>query len=288
MAAVLLIHPETRRQLDDFVANPTHAVLLEGRVGLGKTLMAAEIAARLLNTPEEKLAVHPYALHIAPEKGVIPIEKVRELRVFFSKIVPGHTKIRRIVVVEDVDTMTIPAQNAFLKLLEEPPTDTVLLLTSSRPQALLPTIRSRVQHITVHEVSGDNSKEYFIAMGYTATAIDKAMHLSEGNIAQLQAIVSGEASADDSSLDLVKTSLAMSSFDRLLLVNSSLKERGAAIAYCDMLATVAHGSLLVSAQKDGSNIERWTEILDAANKATENLHKNANVKLVLSELFLSL
>ena len=53
--------------------------------------------------------------------------------------------IKKVYIIEQADKMTNQAANAFLKTLEEPPADTVIILTSSKPSALLPTILSRCQ-----------------------------------------------------------------------------------------------------------------------------------------------
>lgn len=68
---------------------------------------------------------------------------------------------RKVMIVGDAEQMVVQegsdqAANAFLKLLEEPPADTTILLTSSEPGALLPTIRSRVVSIRVAPISDDD------------------------------------------------------------------------------------------------------------------------------------
>src|SRR5262249_1635339 len=50
---------------------------------------------------------------------------------------------RRVVIVDDADAMVAPAQNALLKTLEEPPPSSIFVLVTSRPDVLLPTVRSR-------------------------------------------------------------------------------------------------------------------------------------------------
>ena len=60
----------------------------------------------------------------------------------------------RIAIVTDVEAMRVEAANAFLKLLEEPGANTVFMLTTSREEQLLPTIRSRCQRIAVPRLSG--------------------------------------------------------------------------------------------------------------------------------------
>lgn len=60
---------------------------------------------------------------------------------------------KRICIIEDADRMNINTANAFLKTLEEPPEDTVIILTSSKPNALLPTILSRCQRVAFNNLS---------------------------------------------------------------------------------------------------------------------------------------
>lgn len=73
------------------------------------------------------------------EKGNISIDKIRELK----QTVSLRTPFKRVAIIEDSETLTEEAQNAFLKTLEEPPPDTILILTSSNPNYLFQTIISR-------------------------------------------------------------------------------------------------------------------------------------------------
>lgn len=60
---------------------------------------------------------------------------------------------KRICIIEDVDKMNVNTSNAFLKTLEEPPEDTVIILTTSKPNSLLPTIISRCQRVAFNNLS---------------------------------------------------------------------------------------------------------------------------------------
>ena len=62
---------------------------------------------------------------------------------------------KKIYIIENADQMTIQAANAFLKTLEEPPADTIIILTSSKPNSLLPTILSRCQKISFHPINSN-------------------------------------------------------------------------------------------------------------------------------------
>ena len=85
---------------------------------------------------------------ISPQKKQISIDQIREIkRHIYQKPVKAKVKF---VVVKDADMLTTEAQNALLKLLEEPPSHAVIVLATQRKQKLLPTIRSRTVEINTN------------------------------------------------------------------------------------------------------------------------------------------
>jgi DNA polymerase-3 subunit delta' len=88
---------------------------------------------------------HPDYRFIAPENGQIRIEEIREIdEVLSLKAFEGRYKV---IMVDDAETMNQFAANAFLKILEEPPGDSLILLISSNPERLPDTIRSRCSRV---------------------------------------------------------------------------------------------------------------------------------------------
>jgi len=82
---------------------------------------------------------------ISPQKKQISIDQIRELKGhIYQKPIKAKVKF---VVVKDADMLTTEAQNALLKLLEEPPSHAVIILATQRRQKLLPTVRSRTVEI---------------------------------------------------------------------------------------------------------------------------------------------
>ncbi len=100
---------------------------------------------------------HPDFLLVSPEERQIRIEEIRIIDDALSfKPFEGRKKI---VVVDDAETMNISAANAFLKTLEEPPEDSVIILVSSRPDMLPSTIRSRCSRINFGPLPADSCRE---------------------------------------------------------------------------------------------------------------------------------
>jgi DNA polymerase III subunit delta' len=85
------------------------------------------------------------------EKTVVSIDQMRELRhMAYLRPMIGR---RRVFIVDDADSMSEPAANAILKVLEEPPSFTHIVLLSENPALILPTIKSRCQILTFLPVS---------------------------------------------------------------------------------------------------------------------------------------
>jgi len=127
----------------------SHGLLLQGENIQLLQSVAHAIADRLLNvpgasahfTPEQ----HPDCFHLRPAGKMrqISAENTREL---INKIqVSPAVAPKKVAILVEADRMHLTAANIFLKTLEEPPADTTILLLTTRPYNLLPTIRSRVQ-----------------------------------------------------------------------------------------------------------------------------------------------
>jgi len=141
------------------------ALLFSGDTGLGKRLAAVNYAKAInclgpadldccdtcASCKKIDAATHPDVTLTFPEKDEIKIDAVRKLEEkLFLKAFEGRKKI---AIVDDADTMNISAANAFLKTLEEPPRDSLVVLVSSNPDSLPDTIRSRCIAIRFYPLS---------------------------------------------------------------------------------------------------------------------------------------
>lgn len=282
----LVIHHATQQALDTYKSQPTHAILLEGSMGLGKTHIAKDLASALLGVPEDKIGTHPYVQTLTLEKQVISIEQVRSLHAFYSRKVPGTGRVKRVVIIPDSECMTIPAQNALLKLLEEPPSDTVCILTSSASYKLLPTILSRVQKIAVHTPKRTDVLAHY-AGKHSEETVTQAMFLAGDSISRLDALLSG---TDESGnfIPLVKQVLAATAYERLILLKDVAKDKKNAIQFVDTLAEVIAVSLESGAAKRASTVRRWQQANEACYQSSDALRHNGNTMLVMTELALYL
>jgi DNA polymerase-3 subunit delta' len=99
--------------------------------------------------------VHPDVIVIEPgDNGSIKVDQIRDVidRVGFR---PFEGR-RRVVIVDQADTMIAGAQNALLKTLEEPPSSSAFILVSTRPDMLLPTVQSRCPRLRFQSIARED------------------------------------------------------------------------------------------------------------------------------------
>lgn len=286
----LVLHPQTRAQVTQFIDEPTHALLLEGAKGSGKKTLIKHIASQILSISADTTASHPYISVIVPEKNAISIERVRQTREFLRLRVPSKQQIARIIMVFEIDTMSHEAQNAFLKMLEEPPNDTLILMTTSDEKKLLTTVHSRVRHLSVLPVTQQEASKYFTQQGFSANDITKAYHMADGRIGLTSALL-----ADDTNHPLVeaiteaKRLLSSTPFERLARVDQLVKQREDLPTLFEALERVTHAALYAASRKEASTqVARWKNRLKRILTSQDQLAKNASAKLLLTDLMLNL
>lgn len=278
-----LTHPLTKRQLEAFAAAPSHAVMLVGPAGVGKLDTAIGLAEKLLGVPYKN---YPYKLQIGLEEGKsISIDQVRQLEHFLSLKVPRQAAVNRVVVIQDAHLLTAEAQNALLKLLEEPPAGSLIILTAGHEQALLPTIRSRVQVVAVKPPEKLVTEEYFKSQSYDPAVIAQAYALSAGLPGVMEALLEDAEHPLLHAVERARQLLSQAAYERLLMVDELAKQRQAAADTIDVLLLMAEVSLQTA---DGAAAKKWRKVLAASYRAAEDINANAQMKLALTRLMLNL
>lgn len=202
-----------------------HAWLIAGPEGVGKATLAYRFAKFLLARPEERdpfggtLALgadvpaaryvtaqshpgllvlrRPYDTKSKKLRTEITVEEARRLGNFLH--LTPEAGAWRVVLADTADDLNLPAANALLKSLEEPPAQTIFLLVTSQPGRLLPTIRSRCRSVEVPPLAPDALKkavtQAIAASGEEQTKSlpagaewDELAHLSGGSAGRLLAL----------------------------------------------------------------------------------------------------
>ncbi len=286
----ILLHASTKLQLDRFIADPSHAVLLVGEEGAGKHTTAIHLAKTLLQLSADELVNYPYLNIVSPSqsKQSITIDDIRQLIAFTRLKTVGSKDIKRVIIIENAHTMQAEAQNALLKLLEEPPADTVLIATVKNLQALLPTISSRAQTITIHPISEGQAQSFF--SDFDPSTVASAWQLSEGGTGLLHALLGQNTQHPlKQAIDEAKGLLAKPTYQKLLTVEQLSRDKEYAALLLNALSKISR-ALHHQAIKNGDAalIKKYAVMRKSIHTSQNDLQKNVMPKLALTSLFLHL
>lgn len=283
----ILFNPSTKKQLDQFIARPVHALLLSGQRGSGKSTLLDWTASSLLGIDPDKLNNYPYFLKIMPnEKQIIDIDSIRQINHFLSLKVPADKNVSRIIAIDDGDKMKQAAQNALLKNLEEPPLSSVFILTCNDPNKLLPTIRSRTSEIRILRPLRQQLADYLLAQGLKSTKIEQIIALSGGYPGMAIPIAFNDKQPGLlTAAETAKSILQADKFARLSMVNELSKNSEDFYSILEMLELMANISL---ENAIGSQSRQWQLVLDRAYESKKMLDSSSNLKLTVTSFMLSI
>ncbi|HSE29611.1 MAG TPA: AAA family ATPase [Candidatus Saccharimonadales bacterium] len=268
----LLINNFTKQTLQNIAKDPPHALLFAGPLGVGK-LTLAKAWAKSLNAFAE--VVEP------EEKGSITIETVRSL----YRKTSGKQAERQVIIIDHAETMGVEAQNAFLKLLEEPRQNVTFILTAISAQQLLATINSRLQTVSVNPVSPNDLKKLIAKKSPKLSPQETAqiLFIAQGRPAILNRILADNTVLEQykNIMQSAKKLISETQYDRLATVNDLVKDKGTLIATLEAMIT------MTAMQITKSPNERWFKLADSLEECLQSLLQNGNPRAQLVNFFLS-
>lgn len=300
----------------------SHAYIFNGEKGSGKKLLA-QAFARLLQCDGEgekpcgscrscrqaQSGNHPDIIKINHEKpNTVGIEDIREQLVGDIQIKPYQSRYK-IYIVPDAEKMTVQAQNALLKTIEEPPAYAVILLLTTNASSFLPTILSRCVVLNMKPVPDREVRRYLMehveVPDYQA---DVAVAFAQGNIGKAVQLSTSEYFNEikNAALHLLKNVERMDISDITAVVKTVSEYKTDIRDYLDILAVWYRDVLYFKATKDANSLifkdqiqyireqtqncsyEGVEMILTALQKAKERLKANVNFDLTMELLFLTI
>jgi len=265
----LAIHPSAKHLIDSYVAHPSQGLLLSGPVGIGTATVAQSLATALHARPDDIHWIRP------DDKQTISIDVIRPLYRLSRTVYDSP----RVIIIDDAESMGSPAQNALLKLLEEPTEQTYFILTSHEPQLLLTTITSRVQRIELRPVNEVLSKQLLTKQGTDPAAQTKMLFMAQGLPAELTRLsADGEYFAAQAVIvTTARTLLQSGQYDRLVAIRD-IKTRPQALELVTMIGQLLEFSILRQKRTD------LADALDVIETVNARLYANGNVKIQLTYL----
>lgn len=271
------IHPHTKQRLDILVHDLPQSVVFTGPEGIGLSRSVSYVAELIQSKPIYVLPEKDDKIDI--EKGVITIDLIRKLYVITKTIETGA----RLIVIDYAERMGIQAQNAFLKLLEEPGANTHFILLTHIASKLLPTVRSRVQIIEINPITAVQSEMLLDELKVNdTTRRAQLLFIAAGLPAQLTVLATDDMAFEARALIIrnARTYLQGTMYDRLKLALVYKDDRQGSLT---MLLDAMN--LLQDALKNKNNPEQVMKI-SVLLKIRERIEANGNVRLQLASVMI--
>lgn len=278
----------TKNRLDSVIENPVSVLAIAGPQGAGKTTLARHLASNILRINEARVEEAPN-VKIITGTSKDAIDSVREAQQFFLLRTIGSDDIRRCLVITDIDNFGHPAQNALLKMLEEPPEDAMIIVTVSDKTKLLQTVKSRLSWLQVGPLTLDEAKQAFTQI-YSDPQITKAWHMSSG----YAGLMAGILHQDNThplvvAVEQAKQTLGQTTFERLLSVDVLIKDKNfSLITFLDAMHRLLTSALKISTTKNNQDTLKLAEQIKTVLYAKEQALNHVQPKLLLTEMFYSL
>lgn len=256
-------HPATQKQVSLLKADLPQSLLLSGVVGVGLLTTAKQLGGKNVTHqlyPKDSRGTRDDA------GGVIAVEAIRDLYAQTR----SKRKVHQVVIIDDADRMSLGAQAAFLKLLEEPNPSVHFILTSHLPDILLPTIRSRVQQVNLRPLTYQQTIDYIATLKVAGTDHAKLLFVAEGLPAELYRLAHDQAYFQNRAAIMsdAKTLLTAGGYEVLLALQKYLSDRLLVIQLIESALLIARRSL--STHPQPKLVQNVKTLLDIREKLAAN------------------
>ena len=302
----------------------SHAYILNGERGSGKKMLANLFAMSLQcqNRQEDgdacgkcqscKQAVsgnHPDIIRVTHEKpNTISVDDIRE-QVNNDIVIKPYSSKYKIYIIPEADLMTVQAQNALLKTIEEPPEYAVIMLLTENAETLLPTIRSRCVMMKLRNIKDQLVKKYLMEqMEIPDYKADVCVAFAQGNMGKAIMLATSDHFNEikEEAVHLLKNIDEMDVSELMEAVKKCMTHKLEINDYLDIIAIWYRDVLIYKATKSvdrvvfsdqlryirerasKSSYEGIENILDGIEKAKSRIKANVNFELTMELLLLTI
>jgi len=321
MSDFILGNEKIRHHLRESIIKQSisHSYILAGDNGIGKSKIAREFAMELICEKHtgcgECPACRQFLADAYPDffymdadgKESIGIDRIRENIVNDVSIRPYHGKVK-IYIIDEADKMTVGAQNALLKTIEEPPEYVVILLLVRNMSLLLETIRSRCIKLLLSAVSNDRIKSWLVEKGTSEDVATVVASYSNGapGIAKAMAESEDFAVIYNQNVEFLKKISEASINDILLFIEELKKRTGGFKDFINFLRLWYRDICILKLTKKTDNLvfireegiilrlsreytlKKINSIIDLIDETETRLNSNVSGDTVMELLFIGL
>ena len=295
-----------------------HAVIIEGEQGLGKKTLARELAAALVCRGEEKPCyecsqckkamgkIHPDIFEYVPSgtANSFHVDTVRDI-INDAYMQPNEADFK-VYILANAECMNASAQNALLKILEEPPAYAVFILTVTSKSALLSTVLSRSVTVALEGVNISEGAKYISSRNADIefTQAEKTLETFNGNIGKAVDSLKDTKTAELVGVcnDICKALAGGNEYGILTACSAFQKDRQSIVFACDLLEnifrdalTAGNGCEYISGQSESANLlksrlsrQSLLRLVEACDDLKKTALMNVNNSLVITKICYSL
>ncbi|OGL21964.1 hypothetical protein A2707_01270 [Candidatus Saccharibacteria bacterium RIFCSPHIGHO2_01_FULL_45_15] len=280
----LVIHPISADIMKKVAANMPGALLIAGEKGVGVASIARGLAADLhiqprIITPKKRLQAGAKLIEDY-ETGSIVIEDIRAL---YDQTRVKFDQPQLFIVDFGNRSMTHQAQNAFLKLLEEPQDNIYFILATHTADDLLPTIRSRCQRVDIRRCTSEQSKALLASWKLPdATRMARIAFIADGKPAEMYRLAHDDTyyAARVQTVQDAKAILGGTAIQKMHTIHKYKDQRPGALQLIDDLTMQLERALQASFQP---NILQQIDLLIEAHR---RITANGNIQLQLARVLI--
>lgn len=287
----------------------SHAYLIEGGEGCGKTYFARFAAAAVLCTGDKPpcgkcpscvkalAGGHPDLFYFSPDKKAsMGVETVRDIKksLFFMP----NDGDRKVYIIDDAQKMTVQAQNALLKFIEEPPASVLFFIVADKKESLLPTVVSRTRIISLAPSDNADIRRFLMSESKKSGGeqIDEAINMAEGSPGKALKLLCRDFSRQRQlCLDFMPVLVSTSKSDAMAFLLSMKLNRDGVKEFFTLLMTAladvmnarfGRATRLLSRDAAAEYAKSITDrknayLFDLATEAVVRAGENANINLLL-------
>ncbi len=291
-------HEKQLKQIESDIesGNLSHAYLMAGPNSVGKHTVSRKIAG-ILQCENNFCHKCPTCIQVQQGSHIDTVEmrgngesiKIEDVRKLVERTnMTGQSKYK-IFLIQSVERMTIEAANSFLKVLEEPPPNTIFILTTNNIRGLLPTLISRTRVVKFSNVSARYLEEKLKELypNQDAETIHQVSLLSLGKTGKaIHLMENPDSLADYRKIyaDVQNFLRSKNRVDRFAYVEDLVAEQKRVNVFLNILTHVLRSKVLEGDSETSKHIKTLSKIEEAGMF----LKRNINKRLVLENLMLSL
>lgn len=267
-----LFHPFSAQTLAQVKKSLPQSLLLSGPYGIGLTTAARWLAN---NSIVERLVPRDAKGNLS-SSGTISVEVIRGL---YEKT-RSRATTQQIVVISNAERMSTAASGAFLKLLEEPSASVHFILTSHLPNQLLPTIRSRLQHVELRPLAAEQTATLLASHNVINPIKRRQLEfIASGLPAEMTRLIQDEAYFNEQAKMIgdARDFLKGDRYKKLLIIQAYRQDRTRILQLCDAILTLLRRTL--AAQPQPALVRQIEHLLEAR----ERIAAGGNAMLQLAQ-----